>query len=284
MSLTNPKDVIIEERLKDFYDAIYPYLGGMPEVLANKFSRGDIYSTTEKMIGQWSDGKPIYQKTFNVTIPTPSSDGTQASVEYNIGASVDTVVSCIGMTKDSTMCLPIPAYREANRWWYAMVWNNSATTANKLVIRNYYAALGGKTAYVTVQYTKTTDSAISIGVDTDYSTTEKIVGTWIDGKYIYQKSFSFTMSATSTNGTEVDNFIDVGAQVDKFISFQGIATTSAGYHDFPSIYTNGGYVRVMGYHNSTSITENKNKINVKNAWTNVNNNPAWLTVQYTKTS
>ena len=48
----------------------------------------------------------------------------------------------------------------------------------------------------TVQYTKTTDSAVEIGSDTDYSTTEKIVGTWIDGKPIWQK----TVTGTAPNG------------------------------------------------------------------------------------
>ena len=36
-------------------------------------------------------------------------------------------------------------------------------------------------------FTKTTDSPIAIGSDTDYSTDEKIVGTWIDGKPLYQR-------------------------------------------------------------------------------------------------
>ena len=72
MSLTNPKDVVTEERLKDFYDGIYPYLGGMPEILANKFSRSDIYSTTEKIIGQWIDGKPLYQKIVTTGGSVPS--------------------------------------------------------------------------------------------------------------------------------------------------------------------------------------------------------------------
>ena len=36
------------------------------------------------------------------------------------------------------------------------------------------------------QYTKVGDEPINIGTDTDYSTTEKVVGTWIDGKPIYQ--------------------------------------------------------------------------------------------------
>ena len=68
MSLTNPNKVVTEERLSEFYTGIFPYLGGMPEMVANKFSKSDIYSSTEKMIGQWTDGKPLYQKTITATI------------------------------------------------------------------------------------------------------------------------------------------------------------------------------------------------------------------------
>ena len=67
MSLTNPNKVVTEQRLHDFYEELLPYLGGMPEVLANKFSKGDLYDTTEKMIGKWIDGKPpIHQQLVTI--------------------------------------------------------------------------------------------------------------------------------------------------------------------------------------------------------------------------
>ena len=62
MSLTNPNKIVTEERLAEFYGEILPYLGGMPEILANKFDKGNLYSTNEKIVGSWIDGKPVYQK------------------------------------------------------------------------------------------------------------------------------------------------------------------------------------------------------------------------------
>ena len=91
MSLTNPKDVVTEERLKDFYDGIYPYLGGMPEILANKFSRSDIYSTTEKMIGQWTDGKPLYQKVITGTTSSSASSTNLGNASSLIGSNISDI-------------------------------------------------------------------------------------------------------------------------------------------------------------------------------------------------
>jgi hypothetical protein len=128
MPLTNPNKVVTEERLSEFYGQILPYMGGMPDVLANKFSKGDLYSTDEKMIGCWVDNRPLYQKTVAT------------------GGNVPSGATLIQRTT--------------------------------------------QTGYDTILYTKTTDSPIAIGSDTDYSTDEKIVGTWIDGKLIWQNTVS----------------------------------------------------------------------------------------------
>jgi hypothetical protein len=57
--------------------------------------------------------------------------------------------------------------------------------STKIILKNT-KTLANTELYVTLQYTKTTDVAISVGSENEYSTTEKIVGTWIDGKPIYQ--------------------------------------------------------------------------------------------------
>lgn len=175
MSLTNPKDVVTEERLSEFYQGIYPYLGGMPEILANKFSRSDIYSTTEKMIGQWTDGKPLYQKSFSVS-KSVSSDATVTLFTHTGCDYVDIAKSEFIRSSDSTV------YTLPNATCVLKIKSNGEVQANAASGATYNGIWK-----ITLQYTKTTDSAISIGVDTDYSTTEKIVGTWIDGKYLYQK-------------------------------------------------------------------------------------------------
>lgn len=170
MSLTNPNTVVTEERLNDFYKGIFPFLGGMPDILANKFSRADLYSTDEKMIGKWIDGKPIYQKTYDnlsiaVTKGTWTTIATLSNVENFIGC-----VCYFGAVGDrSVLGLSGAQIIDGTSFRIDPTDNRTVTVA-------------------TIQYTKTTDSAVEIGVDTDYSTEEKIIGTWIDGKPIYQKT------------------------------------------------------------------------------------------------
>jgi len=178
MSLTNPEKVVTEERLSEFYQAILPYLGGMPDVLANKFSKADLYSTDEKMIGRWIDGKPLYQKTINTgVLPNKSTK----SIAHGI-SDIDNVVNGFGFF----------IHNNGNLFYF---FNHPYTSYMNIYIdkTNINVVTGTDAtaytnSYVTLQYTKTTDSAIEIGVDTDYSTTEKIVGTWIDGKPVYQKT------------------------------------------------------------------------------------------------
>ena len=52
MTMTNPDKPITKQDLNDYHNAILPYLGGMPEIYANKFAKGDLYDTNEKMIGR----------------------------------------------------------------------------------------------------------------------------------------------------------------------------------------------------------------------------------------
>ena len=105
ISLRNPTDVVTEQRLKDFYDGIYPYLGSaeytagdginiddeneisvdempstdmgeivspLPSVMSRRFK----YSTDEQVVGEWIDGKPIYQRTFTKNSQDLPSTGT----------------------------------------------------------------------------------------------------------------------------------------------------------------------------------------------------------------
>lgn len=182
MPLTNPNKVVTEERLSEFYGQILPYMGGMPDVLANKFSKGDLYSTNEKMIGCWVDSKPLYMKSF---VETAISSGSSISIPSDIK-----IVSSYGSTNDTS--LPYN-YEGSNfiSYWYDYSNNR---------IKFDMGSQSNKTVYLTILYTKNSDSPIAIGVDTDYSTTEKIVGTDTDGSWVYQKTFLVTTASTPTSG------------------------------------------------------------------------------------
>lgn len=185
MSLTNPNKVITEERLSEFYQSIFPYLGGMPEILANKFNKSDLYSTSEKMIGQWTDGKPLYQKVIVKNIV-----GNGQWEEFDTSVSYDKLINC-RVTNDTITNVQYNGFQLNCRF---------CLDSHKL--RVYGATnVNIPNANVIIQYTKTTDSPVSIGNDTDYSTTEKIVGTWIDGKPLYQKVFD--LGADTTIGKDV---------------------------------------------------------------------------------
>ena len=207
MSLTNPNSVVTEQKLSEYHQRILPYLGGMPEMVANKFSKGDLYSTEERMIGQWIDGKPLYQKTIsNITL-------AQGDNNISIDSNVDTIISVIGRaTKDTIEFIPIPC-ASPNAAYTIETWTYDSTSINLAT----GASRAGAVATITIRYTKTTDSPISIGSDTDYSTTEKIVGTWIDGKPLYQKTLYFsniTISSTQINIGDLSSLnIDFGMVV-----------------------------------------------------------------------
>jgi hypothetical protein len=211
MSLTNPNTVVTEQRLNDFYQGILPYLGGMPEMLANKFSKGDLYSTDEKMIGQWIDGKPLYQKTFEVGYLANKSF-TQVNITTLMN-TVDTVIDLQGIAVNESnksvrpLCLA-DGIDDTNNIRMDIIYENNSIY-NLRVVTNANWGENAYKIYSTLKYTKTTDSAISIGNDTDYSTEEKIIGTWIDGKPIYQKvlrpSSDITITTSMTNIHDVSD-------------------------------------------------------------------------------
>jgi len=210
--------------LQEFYNRILPYLGGMPEILANKFSKGDLYSTDEKMIGQWIDGKPLYQKTIvknNFTI------GNDTSFTHGI-TNVDKIFIKDGFIDDNGSFVMMP-----------LLWSTSydgvLIDATKIVFKGTgtWGAQSTRTIYFVIQYTKTTDSAISIGSDTDYSTDEKIVGTWIGGKPIFQKTLNNVTVPKNSTSALIEN---VDLLVDCKLSYVrgGVRTTNQAFYNSAS--------------------------------------------------
>lgn len=143
--------------------------------LSNMIGNGSIYSTDEKLIGQWIDGKPLYQKTW--TYP----DGLMLSRE----AWNDTNIDVTSVNMDKLISLTMGGISGDTPVPYCTYGIGSASMTNKVAL---YTVSAGRTYHITIQYTKTTDTATAIGSANDYSTTEKIVGTWIDGKPLYQKT------------------------------------------------------------------------------------------------
>lgn len=290
---------IVEQAIKDYHAQILPYLNGSyPTPIANKIAKGNIYSEEEKMIGQWIDGKPIYQivssspeaitdsalfkpmMTDN-SVPSPyvvtSSDlfngnmqpykafdnarylngdpdftdgkdsyywmtsqiaGSWIKIdlgENNAKEFVNVGLGAIGTSyiNDLPRSFTISGSNDDND--YTVLYTsdpdreNGADTDTYLV-ENFEFERTGRYRYYKLdvntvfaggnvrvdcikfyeaaqsiapnidkvlskvhmdnmyvyQYTKVDDEPVEFGSITDYSTTEKVVGTWIDGKPVYQ--------------------------------------------------------------------------------------------------
>lgn len=154
MSLPNPNKPVTEKRLQEFYHRIKNYLGipempseDMEEILTplpSVTSRRMKYSTEEQIVGEWTDGKPIYQKTvINYTLSSIISSNVETVIDfkaYRPFASGETghVVDDGNNSTNSLLCHVI---------------NNNLTIG--IVSPANYSA--GNPKHVTVWYTKTTD-------------------------------------------------------------------------------------------------------------------------------
>lgn len=151
--------------------------------LSNEINGHNVYSTTEKLIGQWIDGKPLYQKIIQSV-----SGGIDANTWISIGSLgvgnnvVDKIIVLKGMITNSTDT----DFYTVPQKTIGISYNKSTDTIKIYCDSDWIH----KPFYVVAQYTKTTDSAQSIGSINEYSTTEKIVGTWIDGKPLYEKTLT----------------------------------------------------------------------------------------------
>ena len=109
------------------------------------------YSTTEQVIGKWYNGKPLYRKIYEVaSLP----NNTAMNIAYNISNLEDVVkISGLATNAAKTVFFPIPFYRTDDTLGIVMYGTGTniviATGTDRIEL----------SAYIEVQYTKTTDSA-----------------------------------------------------------------------------------------------------------------------------
>lgn len=277
MSVTNGERLVTKQDLADMYQGILPYLGGMPEVLANKFSKGDMYSTDEKMIGQWIDGKPLYQ----LVVPY-SFTGVTARTYVNVlnmtSYNIDTFVGTKGYIINSNSDVKTKPFPLSDQ--IAKINAVYDRTTKYLQLLTYEINNWTLSGHIIVQYTKTTDSAISIGSDTDYSTEEKVVGTWIDGRPVYQKTVEIT-NIPNNNMAQTPHNI---SNLDIVIKFEGMIHVLSTVATFtwtplPRIQDNSTTVNIGVDILKTSIQLKARSFDATKTF-----DLAYVTLQYTKTT
>lgn len=115
-------------------------------------SSEEVYSTEETRIGTWIDGKPLYRKVFFKESDSYSTNGWHDLFEGP--SDVDRLVSLDGSFEYLQEKIPIP-----------IVYGSSTLTCEyesgkiKVVTGDRNFANSGKNYTVTIEYTKTTDTA-----------------------------------------------------------------------------------------------------------------------------
>lgn len=127
------------------------------------------YSTDEKVVGEWIDHKPLYQKTLDCgALP----NNTTKEITHNI-SNIGDVASLYLVAKNPTsgvyQALPIVNTTNVNQ--QIQVW----VTLTKANIRSATDYSAYTSSYLTIQYTKTTDTA-NTGLYSDDEATLGMLG------------------------------------------------------------------------------------------------------------
>jgi hypothetical protein len=202
----NPTDTATEAMTKlTVGDTTYEIQGGGGGG-SNLILDAQRYSLEEQVVGIWTDGKPLYQCTEHIILSNPIEPSTETSVTLSSFSNAEKVfnISVLGGYKGSDSVVSK---------WVAFMEQSYIHTASDRVITNWNKTLmrvqtGSNYAnfpsagvdnrfrefYVTIQYTKTTDTAGSGGYQAYgfspiiYSDVEREVGVWRDNKPLYAKT------------------------------------------------------------------------------------------------
>lgn len=243
-----------------------------------------IYSDEEREVGVWRDGKPLYQKTI-VTNQIPNNQ--IKNIPHNI-SNIDKIVNieAVAHAKLSVDAAntftPIPRIQDNNTTNANM---GIDVTVTNICLKGRSSSTNFSSIYeyamVTLWYTKTTDTPGSGTWTTDgtyakhYSTSEKVIGTWIDGKPIYEKVVTKD-SLVANNWTSLDEYSDIDTLV-----------YSGG--QYQRSWGSGSYIANFNYYESSDIYGSLRYFNGKIQY-RVNGNSGntfskgKFIVQYTKTT
>lgn len=127
----------------------------------------DVYSSTEKRVGTWYNGKPLYEKTIETTqIPQVSTDGTQATTSISIDSqNVDFAFIVNSFALSSSDSVPtsvqtLPYISNAGYQLKTMIgrtgsapnqYPNISVVSTGTAYNSYYKI------YIVVRFTKSTD-------------------------------------------------------------------------------------------------------------------------------
>lgn len=236
----------------------------------------DYYSEDEQVVGRWTDGKPLYQKT---TILTGTYTGNMNSVDFGLGnKNIEALAftQMIGWRSNDTF-LPIPFYNPTSpNDGAGYVLNTDRSVTLRLGSITY------SKLELTLRYTKTTDAPGTgptkgnlIYLPALYSEEEREVGVWTDGKPLYQKSFN--VGSITAGG---DKRVSASLSIDKVVDIFGNAHSS-NYNQWVKI--NFPHQNIAAYIVTAVYDKSSQEINIHTG-TDFTLDECYITIQYTKTT
>lgn len=230
-----------------------------------------IYSDTERVVGVWRDNKPLYARSFHYSFTASSND-----YSYDIETlSSDIVVQKIEtdrFSRDGVIFNEVIYPPNTIFFRYGV-----DESTHKLGVRVWNSDTDVIDGTVTLLYTKTTDVAGSGNWNTDgvptvhYSTSEQVIGTWENGKPLYQQTVIFDTGNVASNiDFNISSYMPVNSVVRHSSFTLDFSFNGDTYH---GANWGGAYVEINGVSYLS--------FNIGSA---VYNKHVELTIKYTKTT
>lgn len=146
MAIQDDNTILMKSDLKAYHEAIAPMLGGSFMLNTNV---SDYYSTDEKIVGVWLDGKPLYQKTITGAVVGSFNTG------ITNGSNAFIVSGYMVEDRNDEPALPL------NFYYNNTIHSLCDIKADASYIWMITAGLNIRRFAITIQYTKTTDTANS---------------------------------------------------------------------------------------------------------------------------
>lgn len=208
------------------------------------FKAGDIYSTEEREIGVWIDGKPLYSKVIRNT------DGSALPQLNDVtDLHIDKLIRAEGLISDHS----------DRTYPRGLITTTSGLGSREIYMPDANTVRRNGDSFscfeIILYYTKTTDTPGSgswaqTGLPAHhYSENEQVIGTWIDGKPLYEQSIVYTNSSGLSSGSTTLETIATGLNMIPGGIRSIIYNTDGRQYPFPYAKTDGGS---QIYYNKTS--------------------------------
>ena len=207
-----------------------------------------IYSTEEREVGTWIDSRPLYKKTFEGTLLSDPQLIDLSSLD--ISDLVKWEVEIKGLSGGIQQIIYNVSNADSDRIAIDFYNNNFRISSS-----SYYISRG-YTYTATLFYTKSTDTPGSgswtpSGVPAHhYSTEEQVVGTWIDGSTVYEKTWDLGEETMYSPGWHLLSFQK--GNINRI--FDGLFISDAGLSFNVGLACNAAtYLEILVYSGATQI-------------------------------